>query len=1110
MADRYWRGGAGTWDASTTTNWSATSGGAGGASAPTSADNVFFNSASNATAYAVTVGTNAVCADISIVGPASGNVTITSAATSVINVYGSWTSAATGVAFTSASGSVLNFLATTTGKTITTNNISLGIISVIFNGVGGGWTLGSAFTVVTQGTTILAGAFSTGNFSFTGAAVNSSGTGVRSVTLGTSTFVLTGTNAWVFTTTTNLTFSGASATINCNGATPSFLGGGFTYGTVNFTSVTIGTVTVSGNNTFGTLAFTSRTTDGNASIAVGNSFTVTGTLTIGVANTAVRRFFIRGGTQGTNYTLTVGTIAALSDIEFRDITAAGASGTWSGTRLGDCGHNSNITFATPKTVYWNLAGAQNISAIAWCTSADGGTTLSAPSVTNWPLPQDTAVFNNVGSVTGTIAINFGWNLGTINVQKTGAMTISNGTFAPFFYGSVTLQSATVTTGTGTWNYAMYGVTSTFTSNGATFTPPLVITAPTGTLTLGSSYISASTATVTLTTGTLNLNSFTLTTGLFSSTAAGTRTLAFGTGNITLTGFSNTASAVLAIFNTTTVNGMTITGTPVLNATGSSTQVTATRQVIIGAHPEAQAISVNINPGNSSVDILRLATTAGAFKNLIFSNTFTGTIHIGNSILIYGDLDIGGATSYLLSASTSLITFAATSGTQNINFRSLEFGTAAIADGIIFGQTGSTATYVLTSGFTPLPTATINVSLTAGTLDLNNTTLTASTFNSNNTNTRTIAFGSSGLIVTIGLNVYVWNTLTATSLTITGTSRVEVSGAGTTGQTRYIDSGFINGTEANSPNFYVTAGVDTVNFLGTNRKYGTIDLSQFAGYFQSDNWNYVVYGDLVLPSALLGLTTSSTFSGPIVFGATSSKTISSSGQILPVSITFNGVGGTWQLLDAFTCSPNLITLTNGTFDTAGMTMSSGGFSSSNSNVRTLNIGAGTQWNLDSGTPWDCATSTNLTLSVPSPESTYLFVNSSPSTFAGGGLSYPSLGFGNMDLTITGTNTFYRLINVTGANTVRFPPSVTTTITDLYSNGQFTGYGVGYELTLNSSTPGTQATIAIPNDLQTSQDYMIFQDVNVSTASGLLYAAPNSIIGTNVTGVTTTLGQFLSFF
>ena len=60
MATRYWVGGAGTWDATTTTNWSASSGGAGGASAPTSADNVIFNTLSNATAYAVTIGNNAV------------------------------------------------------------------------------------------------------------------------------------------------------------------------------------------------------------------------------------------------------------------------------------------------------------------------------------------------------------------------------------------------------------------------------------------------------------------------------------------------------------------------------------------------------------------------------------------------------------------------------------------------------------------------------------------------------------------------------------------------------------------------------------------------------------------------------------------------------------------------------------------------------------------------------------------------------------------------------------------------------------------------------------------------------------------------------------------
>lgn len=46
MANRYWVGGDGTWDASDTTHWSASSGGAGGASVPASTDAVLFDAAS--------------------------------------------------------------------------------------------------------------------------------------------------------------------------------------------------------------------------------------------------------------------------------------------------------------------------------------------------------------------------------------------------------------------------------------------------------------------------------------------------------------------------------------------------------------------------------------------------------------------------------------------------------------------------------------------------------------------------------------------------------------------------------------------------------------------------------------------------------------------------------------------------------------------------------------------------------------------------------------------------------------------------------------------------------------------------------------------------------
>jgi hypothetical protein len=46
MANRYWVGGTGNWDASTTTHWSATSGGAGGATVPVASDTVTFDGSS--------------------------------------------------------------------------------------------------------------------------------------------------------------------------------------------------------------------------------------------------------------------------------------------------------------------------------------------------------------------------------------------------------------------------------------------------------------------------------------------------------------------------------------------------------------------------------------------------------------------------------------------------------------------------------------------------------------------------------------------------------------------------------------------------------------------------------------------------------------------------------------------------------------------------------------------------------------------------------------------------------------------------------------------------------------------------------------------------------
>ena len=67
MATYYWVGGAGTWDAVTTTNWSTTSGGPGGAGVPTSADDVEFDGSSGALGEVVTVVNGAVAKKLSYV-----------------------------------------------------------------------------------------------------------------------------------------------------------------------------------------------------------------------------------------------------------------------------------------------------------------------------------------------------------------------------------------------------------------------------------------------------------------------------------------------------------------------------------------------------------------------------------------------------------------------------------------------------------------------------------------------------------------------------------------------------------------------------------------------------------------------------------------------------------------------------------------------------------------------------------------------------------------------------------------------------------------------------------------------------------------------------------
>jgi len=707
MATYYWVGGAGTWDGTTTTNWSLSSGGAGSAGVPTSADNVIFNSLSNATAYAVTIGVTAnaaTCLDVTIAGPVTGNVTITfQGSSSTINVYGSWSNAATGVAFSS-SDSTVNFVATSTGKTISCNNVNFNAVNINLNGVGGGWTLSTAINTSRTITTVN-GSFNSGNQAVNTQNFTSNNNNIRAITLGSSTLTLSG-NAGLTIGGTNLTLDAGTSTISMTaGGTTTFAGGGNTYYNVNYVRTSANVIfAITGANTFNNLSMTSLIVAGYKTVTIDSNQTINGTLTLGAANGPNIRMYVQSSVLGTPRTLTVATLATLSDVDFRDIVAAGASAAspWTGTRIGNQLGNSNITFTAAKTVYWNLAGAQVWEATGWAPGT-GGT----PAAANFPLPQDTAVFDNAGSVTGTITLSTGWALGTVDMSnRTTAMTLSV-TAAPSIYGN--WKNGTGTTLSGTAALQFYGrTTQTITSNGISFTQPATVLAFSGTVQLADAFTTASTNTFTLTNGTLDLNNKTLTTGLFSSTNSNTRTLAFGTGNIALIGNAGT------IWTTSTVTGLTVSGTPVVNATYSG--ATGTRTITFGALSEANSISLNVSAGT---DIVALTATGG-FKNLVFTG-FAGTL-TNTAMTIYGNLTlVSGMT---LTAGANATTFAATSGTKTITTatKTLDFpiafsglgGTFAFQDAL---TQGSTRAFTITNGTVQLKasaTSTVGAFATSGT------------------------------------------------------------------------------------------------------------------------------------------------------------------------------------------------------------------------------------------------------------------------------------------------------------------------------------------------------------------------------------------------------------
>ena len=560
MADRFWVGGVGTWNTSSTTNWSTTSGGPNGASVPTVADNVFFDQAGT---YTVTMTGALACLDITV---SAGTVTFADGTSPTLQVRGSMTLLA-GTVWSSVGG--ITFTSTTTGRTITTNGVSFSSGSIGFSGIGGFWTLGSALTATNATLSISFGTLDTssvGNYAITCSTFAGGGINARTVNFNNSTITCTGNSSSAINlgTITNLTFNAGTSQINLTGSTSGISSAGLTFYNVAFTSTTAATKTITGTNTFNNLSVTGPASAGVTTVTFDSRQTINGTLsTTGTAGN--RRVFFTTANYGISQDLVVNSAPSLTDADFRGLYVRGTAAPISGTRIGNRGECRGITFSTPKTVYWNLAGAQNWSANAWATTSTG-----TPSTDNFPLPQDTATFTNAGSVTGTITLDSAiLYIGSIDMSaRTSAMTIS---FLNLYtvYGNWTNGSGVTFTGTSTLTFSG-GTTQTITSAGRTFTCPITIDTYGGTVQLADAFDCGSQA-FNLSNGTFDTQGYSMSTGSFNSQIDAVRALNFRNSTVSVQSFNASTTQKLN-FNagTSTLEIRSNVGALNISATGELT------------------------------------------------------------------------------------------------------------------------------------------------------------------------------------------------------------------------------------------------------------------------------------------------------------------------------------------------------------------------------------------------------------------------------------------------------------------------------------------------------------------------------------------------------------
>lgn len=633
--------------------WSAGASWVGGV-APTASDDVVIPSGSTIT---IQNSTTVSCRSLSVTGTGTLEFGGTTAQVDI----GTTTPGASNVAFTvdatafiilTGTG-VIRFTSTSsTQQTVTTNGKTMPNMS--FVGAGSSYLLADNVTMTGAALTVTAGTFNTGSKNITCGTFVWSGTGTRTLTLGSSTITASSAGtAFSGGTRTNLTVTANTATFVMSGNGTCNVGGGNMNGT-SLTMTANGSTTINGGGTFANATYTpGAVKTASLTFQASTTVTVTGTLTI-TGNSVTNRPLVQSATAGTAAAINA-TAVALTNADFQDITMSGTAG--SGTSLGDCQGNTGFTFTTATTRYGVAAGSWSSTAV-WSASNGGSTGASVP------LPQDD-VYLTSSSGAGTYTVDMpraGKNLVCTGFTRS---LVNASTNATTFYGSITLSSSIAwtnaggsltLTGRGTHTITTNGGTLNFNTGGGNFN----ITTVGGTYTMQDA-LTMSAGTINVTSGTFNTGNFSLTVPSFVGSGTTTRSITLGTSTVTVS---------VALTNTTTTN-LTFSGASSTIAFSSS----ATARTFAGGGLTYGTLTYNVAGSTGALTI----SGSNSFDTINFSdatNARTLTLTASTTQTIRNTFNVNGTAGKLMMIAGAAGTLAYSgSGVISCDYLSISSSTA---------------------------------------------------------------------------------------------------------------------------------------------------------------------------------------------------------------------------------------------------------------------------------------------------------------------------------------------------------------------------------------------------------------------------------------------------